>query len=375
MFNPARLTLARRRRKFTKKALAEALRVDQKTVIRYESGEVEPPLAVVEQLVEVLAFPNQFFSGVDVDEPMADAVSFRALRAMPARDRDAAIAAGAIAYMVADWIDARFELPPAAIPDANDASNDPEAASRALRERWGLGERPVRNMVHLLEAKGVRVFSLRDEARAVDAFSTWRGSVPYVFLSSAKTAERSRFDSAHELGHLVMHRHGGPQGGRVVEDQANLFASAFLMPRSDLLARLPRVYRLDEIVQAKTRWGVSVAALNYRLHQLGVLSEWQYRMFCIQINERFRQSEPYTMAREVSQVWEKVFTALRGEGIGKHTISRDLGVPVSEIENLVFLLTRMQGIDGAGSGASAPRGKLSLVITSEAEGDQQTKSA
>ena len=50
IFNPARLSLARRRRKLTKKALAELLDVDQKTVIRYEHGDVEPPLSSMEAL-------------------------------------------------------------------------------------------------------------------------------------------------------------------------------------------------------------------------------------------------------------------------------------------------------------------------------------
>ena len=30
----------------------------------------------------------------------------------------------------------------------------------------------------------------------------------YYFLNISKTAERCRFDAAHELAHLVMHRHG-----------------------------------------------------------------------------------------------------------------------------------------------------------------------
>ena len=46
----------------------------------------------------------------------------------------------------------------------------------------------------------------------VDAFSVWREYTPYIFLKLMKTAEHSRFDAAHELGHLVLHRHGGPKG-------------------------------------------------------------------------------------------------------------------------------------------------------------------
>ena len=88
-----------------------------------------------------------------------------------------------------------------------------------------------------------------------------------MFLNMQKTAERSRFDAAHELGHLVLHRHGGPSG-REAEDQANQFAAEFLMPSADVMAVIPRISKLNQIVQAKTRWGVSVQALTYRLHRL-----------------------------------------------------------------------------------------------------------
>ena len=53
-------------------------------------------------------------------------------------------------------------------------------------------------------------------------------------------------------------------------------------------AKLPEVHSVNQLVEAKKYWGVSAAALNYRLHKLGVTSEWQYRTFRIQITERYR---------------------------------------------------------------------------------------
>src|ERR1700742_2303507 len=148
-------------------------------------------------------------------------------------------------------------------------------------------------MIKLLESKGVRVFSLAENTKTVDAFSSWRNEIPYIFLNTFKSAERSRMDAAHELGHLVLHKHGGPRQGRDAEAEANSFASSFLMPQADVRSRLPFVAKLDDLVVAKKRWGVSVAALAYRLHKLGVLSAWQYRTFCIQINQRgFATKEP-----------------------------------------------------------------------------------
>ncbi|WP_210211253.1 ImmA/IrrE family metallo-endopeptidase [Agrobacterium sp. FDAARGOS_525] len=198
------------------------------------------------------------------------------------------------------------------------------------------GEQPIKNMVHLLEAKGVRVFSLVENTRTVDAFSVWRGTRPFVFLSTVKTAEHGRFDAAHELGHLVLHRHGGPSGRRA-EEEANRFASSFLMPSADVIARLPRIHTLNQIVEAKKRWAVSVMAMIYRLHTLEIISDWQYRMFCIQASDHgYRTSEPFGVQREQSVVWQKVLTALWNERITKTEIAERLSVPAAEIENLLF---------------------------------------
>jgi Zn-dependent peptidase ImmA (M78 family)/transcriptional regulator with XRE-family HTH domain len=359
MFNPKRLSLARHRRKLSKKGLAEACECDQKTIIRYETGEVEPPRESLETLARVLDFPETFFFGPDLDEAPSEAVSFRSLKTLLVRDRDAALAAGAFAFMLSDWVSERFTLPR---PDllAFKEDTDPEMAARLLRQKWGLGERRVSNMIHLLESKGVRIFSLIEDTRCLDAFSMWRRDTPFIFLNTTMTAERSRFDAAHELGHLVLHRHGAP-GGRVAEDQANQFASAFLMPKADVQARLVRVRFLGELVQGKGLWGVSVAALNHRLHRLGILTDWQYRTFCIQINEQFGRSEPKGMQKERSILWEKVFAALRAERITKNKIASSLSLPVAELENLVFQLTNMLSIDGQGSGSGKARANLRVV--------------
>lgn len=141
---------------------------------------------------------------------------------------------------------------------------------------------PVRNMIHLLEAKGVRIFSLVIDAREVDAFSMWKQTTPFIFLNNNKSSEPSRYDAAHELGHLVLHRHGGPRG-RGAEQEADAFASAFLMPKGSVIAYASTCPTLATLMELKRIWTASVAALNCRLHAVGMLSDWQYRTLCIQI--------------------------------------------------------------------------------------------
>ena len=359
MFNPSRLALARRRRKLTKKALAESSGVDQKTILRYESGLSTPSEESMRCLAAALSFPLRFFSGPDVEEPTAESASFRSLSSMSAGERAAALATGGIAFLVNDWVAARFLLPAADILDVKEGYS-PEAAARLVREQWGIGEKPIPNVLQLLESKGVRPFSLAHGTQAVDAFALWRDDVPFMFLNLHKTAERTRFDACHELGHLVLHRHGGARGGRLVEDQANQFASAFLMPESDVRARLSAIYSLDEIIEAKARWRVSAAALNYRLHKLQLLSDWQYRIFCIQLNERFARTEPQPIEWETSKLWEQVLKLLREDGLPLSRVADELAVPVDELEGLFFKLVNMQVIQGAGRGGRSTA-QLSVV--------------
>jgi len=307
----------------------------------------------METLAKVLRFPRDFFFGDDIDEPTPDVASFRALSKMTAGQRDTALGSGAIALMLNDWIERRFELPAPDLPDLSREAN-PEAAARVLRQLWSLGELPIKNVIYLLESRGVRVFSLAVDAVEVDAFSMWRQSTPFVFLNTMKSAERGRFDAAHELGHLVLHRHGAPQG-REAEMQANMFASAFLMPRSAVLANAPRIASVDQLIKLKKIWGVSVAALTYRLHNVGVLSDWHYQSLYVEVSSRgYARKEPNEGTRETSQVLQKVFAALRDESVFKTNIASELCVPVEEIDQLVFGLA-LTGLTGGGRASRAIR--------------------
>ena len=337
MFNGKRLRLARKRRQMTARRFAEALGVTPVTISRWERGYNEPSPTILAAIAEALRFPPDFFLQDDLDEPVTEAASFRGLTAMTAKERNAALAAGALAYLFTDWVRERFNLPKPDLLDLGELRGEhPERAARMLREYWGLGERPIKNMVHLLEAKGVRVFSLAENTKSVDAFSCWRGEEPYIFLNTMKSAERRRFDAGHELGHLVLHKHGGTIRSREAEREADRFAASFLMPHSDVISQVPYVRSLDQLVRFKKRWRVSVAALAYRLHELDIISDWNYRTICIQINKRgYNKKEPNPILPETSIVWKRIFESLWREGVTKGDIAKSIYIPLEEIENLV----------------------------------------
>ena len=212
-----------------------------------------------------------------------------------------------------------------------------EAAAIALRQHWGLGERPIANLLALLETQGVRVFSLSENTASVNAFSFWRDERPFIFLNNFKTAESSIFDSAHELGHLVLHKHGDPKELRSAEREANSFASSFLMPAKDVRSRIRRPITTETILVSKARWRVSAMALAYRLSGLQLLSDWQYKSMCIELGKRgYRTGEPLGIERENSIVWRKVLAHLWSERTTKNDIAQQLNLPLDELEGLIW---------------------------------------
>jgi Zn-dependent peptidase ImmA (M78 family)/transcriptional regulator with XRE-family HTH domain len=337
-FNPARLELAMDRRRLTARALAELADITVVSLSQIKNGKQIPQQTTVERIADAVGYPLEFFYGNEVDLLPAEAVSFRSLSSVTQRERNAAIAAGGIAYLVSDWLHSKYQLPKPNLVDAG-PERDPATAARALRQAWGLGEKPIGNLIKLLEAKGIRVFSLAENTKNVDAFSCWRNEEPFIFLNTFKTTERSRFDAAHELGHLVLHKHGGSNQGSQAEAEANAFASSFLMPRADVISEIPRVQSLRQILHAKKRWGVSAAALTYRLHKIGLITDWQYRSFNIQLRSDYGSSEPDSMPRETSTLWKMVLDDLWEQKLTRADIAKELNIPHGELENLLFGLT------------------------------------
>jgi len=342
-FSPERLEIARKRQLLNKKEFAESVGVTQQTVTRWLKLDTEPEPDTVGRIAEVLGFPEGFFYGDELDFP-AEA-NFRSMASMTAKVRAAALAAGSIAFSLSDWIEERFDLPEVDVPDLSHFGAG-EAAD-ALRAHWQLGERPVGNMIRLLESRGARVFSLAENTRKVNAYSLWRDGKPYVFLNTMMSGERSRFDAAHELAHLVLH-HDGKAVGREAEDQANTFASNFLMPRGDFLAHAPLGRGLNSLIKAKKRWKVSLAALVYRLHRLGLMTDWKYRDRCIEISRRgYNKNEPEPIARETALVWKKVLNQLWEDGVTQRDIASELHLPEEEVNSLIFgILAELRATDG-----------------------------
>jgi Zn-dependent peptidase ImmA (M78 family)/transcriptional regulator with XRE-family HTH domain len=277
-FDPARLALARRLAGLQRTKLARALEVTAAAVTQFEKGQAKPTLPIVDRLAVALEVPPEFFrAGRPVPALAASGAHFRSLRSTSALERERALAFAEIALAVFVAIEQHVRLPRPALPALDVPPDltltDVVGLARQARQHLGVAAGPVPNVVRLLEAHGVAVVRLdQDDVRRVDAFSH-HGHRPIVLLNPAKQDKaRSRFDAAHELGHLLMH-HDIEPGSRLVEQQAQAFAAEFLAPADEIAEQLPN--RVDWVVlhDLKRRWGVSLKALVVRAHILGRFSD------------------------------------------------------------------------------------------------------
>ncbi|WP_164860045.1 XRE family transcriptional regulator [Actinomyces wuliandei] len=356
--HPCRVRLARQRAGLTKTELARRTGVSTRTVTTWESEGAPPSRA--EGLAAATRVPVTLLHRHPVEEVAEEAVFFRARRRSPARLRHVATALGALGTDFYAEVTQHFRLPaldlpegaalaaptvppalavqpvlPALVvsspPPAPPASAVPQDAARELRTVWGLGELPAPNLVQLAEAHGVRVLGLPRAQRDMDAFSFWGADgYPYIFLARHKTAERSRFDLAHEIGHLVLHSEvtrTDERTDRVVEAEAHAFAGELLLPRAAVRAALGRSPSLQAVLELKERFGASAVAAARAAWDAGCLSEWEYRQMSAQLASRgFSTGEPGSrLGYEQSRVYRTVLDWLRQRGQPVPQWARSIG--------------------------------------------------
>jgi Zn-dependent peptidase ImmA (M78 family)/transcriptional regulator with XRE-family HTH domain len=276
-FEPERLRLARELKEWSQADLAARLGVTPAAVSQFETGVTRPGMDALDRMTIALGVPTQFFS-LPVTETHDG--FFRSLRRTSVAHRRRAQALAHIAHDLAVTAGAPglwpVSVPQIPVTGLQAPSDELEQAARQVRQEFGLPRGPVPNVAEVLEKHGILLIRLPLDTADVDAFSLPFHDRPVVVLGADKNDRaRSRFDAAHELGHLVIH---GDQiwGVKEVEHQAHAFAAAFLMPAEDIGDELPDRADWPVLFQLKQKWQVSLAALLMRARTLRRMSENNY---------------------------------------------------------------------------------------------------
>lgn len=346
LFDRARLRMARQLRGLTQVQLArEVGSVTAASVSQFENGHARPATSTLHRLGVALRVPPSFFAA-PARPPAQEQVNgfFRSLRSTSPRDRQQALAYVHLARELALELEKYVALPaldlPRVLTDEGQhlRATDIEQAAAQVRSHWNVPDGPIQDVVRLLEMNGTIVVRFRASIEKVDAFSVNFPDRPVVALGADKgLRDRSRFDAAHELGHLVLHSTDGRIGDKTIENQANEFAAAFLMPARDIKLELPARLDWPTLLHLKAKWHVSLAALLVRAKTLGIMNEHTYTQAWKTLSARgWRKVEPGPLGTpEVPVLLRRALELMETTGVSFPEFIQRSGLPEADIETLL----------------------------------------
>lgn len=289
------LRIARQRLGFAQKDAALILEVTQPVLSRLENGISEPDESLLRVASRVYDIPKSFFNIREpvYGPPVSVHPMLRAKSDVTARDMDMITAELNIrVFHLRQFLEAVDFEPSASVPILDvEQYGSPSKIAAVVRAHWGIPNGPLRNLTGLMERAGIIVGHSDFRGASVSGV-TFRisGKPPLVLINEAHPSDRMRFTLAHELGHLVMHRFPTPQ----MEQEANEFASALLMPEAEIRAAFKgRKIGLELLASLKPEWKVAMQALLMRVSSLELISPNQSRYLWQQISARgWRTREP-----------------------------------------------------------------------------------
>jgi Zn-dependent peptidase ImmA (M78 family) len=225
----------------------------------------------------------------------------------------------------------------------SDSMEQIERAADALRDHWGLGRGPIRDLSSIMELHGIVLIREKVSCPDMDAVSCWQNGRPYVlFAAEVTSGPRGAYNLAHELAHVLLHSavEVSLDNLNIIEDQADRFAGAFLLPQ-ETFSREVLGTSLDHFIFLKEKWGVAISAMGYRCKDLGLMSANQYGYVVRQLNmKKIRKHEPLDDRFQVSPptILGESVKMLIDEGVQtKSQVEEALALNVSDIESLCGL--------------------------------------
>jgi Zn-dependent peptidase ImmA (M78 family) len=304
------------------------------------------------RIYEVLDLPMQYFLRPVVGG-VPDVVFYRSLSSATKAARTRAEQRYEWLREIVQYAETFVELPPTNLPRLDIPHNpaelsdyDIERLAGDLRSYWGLGDGPISNVAWLLEKHGFVVARYEFFEERLDAFSERRQTDgrPYIILNSDKrSAARSRFDAAHEVGHMILHPHvnqrtmNRAEDFGLIEDQAHRFSAAFLVPESTFRREVYTV-SLDLFRSLKMKWRTSIAMMIMRARHLGMVSKEDERRLWLNYGRRgWRTHEPLDDCLEPEQpvlVQRSIELILKNKIATPHAITLATGLNNRDIAHL-----------------------------------------
>ena len=295
----------------TQVRLAEIANVNQSWLSDIETGNRDVEVDHLQPIASATGTPIGFFA-VQPNTVPRDSLHFRKLASASKITTRRIHAFYGESFRVTEDLLGHGQYPTAVLPHAASQElneSDIEELAASARQALRLApDKPIPHLTRALERAGVAAapitltdFDTGELGNTGHHFgvSYWGGIGEPALIGYFPGAQgdRDRFTMAHELGHLILHTYR-PQSGDP-EREANLFASALLVPMERALTDISEKTTLTGYARLKATWGISIQALIMRGASVGTVSETRKRSLFVQLSQQgWRKAEPVTVGQE-----------------------------------------------------------------------------
>lgn len=322
MFNGDRLKFARTYRGMSAQELAEKIEVSRQSINQFENYSIDsdknskPSIENIENITQELKFPVEFFFQKEKENIKIENTYFRALLSSKKKEKQSQINKAVLITVIYDILQEYLEFPDINIPvvqKENLSDQDISNAARELRDLWNIENKPIKDIIFLMENNGLVVTALPTNTEEIDAFTQYikienKEYMCVVLENEKKSACRRQFSAAHELGHIILHANKINMNEiersefREIERQANLFASELLLPEEEFKKDLIMPTSLKSYEILKRKWHVSILAMMMRACNLNIITQNQFQYLMKQYTiKNYRKHEPLDNIIEIPQ--------------------------------------------------------------------------
>lgn len=286
--NHSQFVFAREYRGMNQKQLSEQINgLSQSNLSKFEKGLEIISNDIVKEIIRVLDFPFSFFYKTIYNE--IESAHYRKKSGITKAVRVQIETNNKLLGYIVDELNKSIDFPEFSLKAFDVEEYTPESIAKHTRKIIGLKrQEAVSNIFSMLEKNGIIIVERDDFSEKFDgvSFKTDNG-VPVIIINKNFPNDRKRFTLAHELGHILMHTGDFPipeyRQGKEKENEANRFASEFLMPKDDIINSL-RGLRLSDLAPLKKYWKTSKQSIIRRAKDLGCINENRWKYFMIEFS-------------------------------------------------------------------------------------------